>query len=57
MLLACGASLTPWAAVLLGKGEWLRKQHSAGKLENPIGPEGGLISMAVKHERPDMWRY
>ena len=54
MLLACGASLTPWAAVLLGKGEWLRKQHSAGKLENPIGPEGGLISMAVKHERPDM---
>jgi len=61
MLLARGAVLTPWAAVLLGRGDWLRAQHAAGTLDNLIETDrlrldegGGLISMAVKHERPDM---
>jgi len=61
MLVARGATLTPWSAVFLGKGEWLRAQHAAGMLENLVDTDrlrqdegGGLISMAVKHERPDM---
>ncbi len=53
-LLMHGATLTPWAAILLGKGEWLRAQHAAGTLQNEIGQDGGLVSMAVMHDRPDM---
>jgi ankyrin repeat protein len=54
MLLAHGATLTPPVAVILGKGDWLRAQHAAGKLENP-GREGeGLLSIAARNNRPDM---
>lgn len=53
-LLAHGATLTSPAAVVLRKGDWLRDQHAAGKLENPIGEDGGLISLAVKNDLPDM---
>src|SRR5262249_10203915 len=54
MLLARGAVLSPSVAVLLGKGDWLREQRALGKLENPIGPEGGLVSLAVNHNREEM---
>jgi ankyrin repeat protein len=53
-LLAHGANLTSGAAVVLRKAEWLRARHAAGKLENPIGDDGGLISLAVKNDLPDM---
>jgi ankyrin repeat protein len=54
ILLAHGATLLPRAAVALRKGDWLRAQHAAGKLENPIGDEGGLLSFAVRNDMPDM---
>jgi ankyrin repeat protein len=53
-LLSHGATLTPQAAAMLRKGDWLRAQHAADKLENPIGDEGGLLSLAVKSDLPDM---
>jgi ankyrin repeat protein len=53
-LLAHGATLIPRAAVALRKGDWLRAQHAAGKLENSIGDEGGLLSCAVRNNLPDM---
>jgi len=54
LLFNLGLPLTPHAAILLGKGDWLREQHSAGTLENPIDHDGGLISFAITHDRPDM---
>jgi ankyrin repeat protein len=54
ILLTHGATLMPRAAVALRKGDWLRAQHAAGKLENPIGDEGGLLSFAVRNDMPDM---
>jgi hypothetical protein len=54
LLVELGLPLTPHAAVLLGKGDWLREQHAAGTLENPIDYDGGLISFAITHDRPDM---
>jgi ankyrin repeat protein len=53
-LLSQGATLTAPAAVILRKGEWLREQHAAGTLENPIGDDGGLLSVAAKNDLPDM---
>jgi len=54
MLLARGATLTSAVAVVLGKGDWLRAQHAAGTLETRDRREGGLLSIAVRHNRPDM---
>jgi ankyrin repeat protein len=54
LLFNLGLPLTPHAAVLLGKGDWLREQHAGGMLENPIDDSGGLISFAITHDRPDM---
>jgi len=48
-LLARGAMLTPPIAIWLGKSEWLRTQHAAGKLDNPLTSEGGLLTLAIKH--------
>ena len=54
ILIAHGATLTSRAAVLLRKGDLLRAQHADGKLENPIGDDGGLLSLAVRNNIPDM---
>ena len=54
MLKSRGAQLTPRAAVILGETDWLRAQHAEGKLENAIGEDGGLLSLAVKHNRSDI---
>jgi len=54
LLFDLGLPLTPHAAVLLGKHDWLREQHAAGSLENPIDHDGGLISFSITHDRPDM---
>jgi hypothetical protein len=43
------------AAVAEGNSEWLRARHAAGTLTNPIRwDEGGLLTAAVKHNRPDI---
>lgn len=54
LLLRAGAVLTPQAAVLLGNKDWLKARHSEGTLANPIGEQGGLLSLAVRHDMPDM---
>jgi ankyrin repeat protein len=53
-LLACGATLTPPIAVWLGKSEWLRAQHAAGKLDYPLTSDDGLLTRAVNHRRPEV---
>ncbi len=43
------------AAVAEGNIEWLRARHAAGTLTNSIRwDEGGLLTVAVKHNRPDV---
>jgi ankyrin repeat protein len=54
LLFDLGLPLTPHAAVLLGKTDWLREQHAVMTLENPIDYDGGLISFAITHDRPDI---
>jgi len=51
-----GLPLNPRAAVLMGRGDWLRERHASGTLENPIDQHGGggLISFAITRDRPDM---
>jgi ankyrin repeat protein len=45
------------AAVASGDTEWLRARLAEGILVNPIRWDGGgLLSVAVKHDRPDMLR-
>jgi hypothetical protein len=37
--------------------EWLRARHAEGKLVNPIRWDGGgLLTVAVRHNRPEMLR-
>ena len=54
VLLERGAELTPRAAVVLGRTEWLRDAHDSGTLVNPIDEWGGLLSLAVNHSRPEI---
>jgi len=54
LLLERGATLTPRAAVVLGRVEWLRDAHDRGTLVNPIDEWGGLLSLAVAHSRPEI---
>ncbi len=49
-----GAELTARSAVALGEADWLRARHSEGALVNPISGPGGLLSIAVRHDRPEM---
>ena len=49
-----GADLTFRSAVAIGEADWLRDRHAAGRLENPIEDWGGLLTIAVRHDRPDV---
>ena len=49
-----GAALTARSAVALGEQEWLRARHAEGPIPNPISGPGGLLSLAVRHNRPEM---
>jgi len=61
MLRQHGAPLTARSAVALGdaewvaewEAEWVRARHAEGALPNPI-EDGGLLTIAVKHDRPEM---
>ncbi|MEX0886243.1 MAG: ankyrin repeat domain-containing protein [Phycisphaeraceae bacterium] len=53
-LRARGAELTPLSAVALGEADWLRQRHAEGALTNPVDPPGGMLTLAVKHDRPDI---
>ena len=54
LLRAAGAELTVRAAVALGDAQRIRSLHAAGSLANPIEHWGGLLAIAVRHERIDM---
>jgi ankyrin repeat protein len=54
LLLDRGATMTPAAAVVLGDAEWLAASHAAGQLSNHIEDSGGLVRMAVTHDRPEV---
>jgi len=55
ILRRAGAEMTARAAVALGDADWLRARHAEGALVNPITwGAGGLLTVAVKHNRPDM---
>ncbi len=55
MLRHAGAELTARSAVALGEADWLRARHAEGTFVNPITWEaGGLLTVAVRHNRPDM---
>ena len=53
-LLHAGASLTARSAVALGEADWIKAKHAAGELSNPIEDSGGLLTIAVRHGRPEM---
>src|SRR5580704_17873532 len=49
-----GGELTARSAVALGEADWLRARHAEGTLINSIEPAGGLLTIAVNHNRPDV---
>jgi ankyrin repeat protein len=53
-LLSRGAVMTPAAAVVLDNRDWLRAQHAEGDLTNHIEDSGGLLRIAVTHDRPEV---
>ena len=53
-LIARGGALTAPAAVVLGDTGWLRARHAGGLLVNPIEDSGGLLRIAVTHDRADV---
>jgi hypothetical protein len=54
LLLKSGAGLTARGAVALGNAEWLRAKHAEGTLINRIEESGGLLRIAVSHNRPEI---
>lgn len=54
LLLDRGASMTPAAAAALGDTSWLRAQHAAGTLTEQNDGSGGLLRIAVTHNRPNV---
>ena len=49
-----GAASTPRAAVALGDADWIRARHAEGTLPGPLDAAGGLLRIAVTHDRPEM---
>jgi ankyrin repeat protein len=56
LLLSRGSRQTARLAVLDENGEWLRARHAEGKLENPLDSCEGLLSVAVRYNKPEMLR-
>jgi ankyrin repeat protein len=54
LLLARGAERTARWAVITGNAEWLRARHAEGTLGQPIYGDEGLLSLAVRHDRPEI---
>jgi ankyrin repeat protein len=54
LLIRRGAAMTARAASALGDAEWLRARHAAGDLVNAIEDAGGLLRIAVTHDRPEI---
>ena len=56
LLRSSGAELTARSAVALGEADWLRARHAEGALNNSIEDDGGLLTVAVRHDRPETLR-
>jgi ankyrin repeat protein len=56
LLLANGAQRTPRWAVITGDAERLRARHAEGTLGNPLYSDAGLVSLAVRYDRPEILR-
>ena len=54
LLLDAGASMTAPAAAALGDTAWLRARHAEGALEDLNDGSGGLLRIAVTHNRPEV---
>jgi ankyrin repeat protein len=54
LLLLHGAERTGFWAVALNDEAWLRARHAEGRLTNPVSDVGGLVTFAVRLDRPDM---
>jgi len=54
LLLRHGAEPTAFWAVAMNKGDWLRARHAEGQLVNPLSDVGGLVTFAVRLDRPEM---
>ena len=54
LLLRHGAEPTGFWAVAMNNGEWLRARHAEGRLANPVNDVGGLVTFAVRLDRPEM---
>jgi ankyrin repeat protein len=54
LLLRHGAQPTAFWAVAMNKGDWLRARHAAGRLANRVSDVGGLVTFAVRLDRPEM---
>jgi ankyrin repeat protein len=54
LLRARDGAITASAAVVLGDIPWLRARHADGTLTNPIEDAGGLLRIAVTHDRNDV---
>ncbi len=54
LLLARGAERTGRWALTTGNAEWLRARHAEGTLGQPIYGDEGLLSLAVRNDRPEI---
>ena len=54
LLLRHGAEPTAFWAVAMNKGDWLRARHAEGRLHNQVSDVGGLVTFAVRLDRPEM---
>jgi ankyrin repeat protein len=55
-LLDSGAPMTAPAAAALGDAAWLRARHREGRLPDTNDGSGGLLRIAVTHDRPEVLR-
>ncbi len=54
LLLQHGAERTAFWAIATNNGDWLRARHAEGTLANPVTDAGGLVTYAVRLDRPEM---
>jgi ankyrin repeat protein len=54
LLLRHGAEPSAFWAVAMNKGDWLRARHAEGRLVNQVSDVGGLVTFAVRLDRPEM---
>jgi ankyrin repeat protein len=54
LLLDRGASMTGTAAAAFGDADWLRARHAQGQLTDQNDGSGGLLRIAVTHNRPQI---